>query len=119
MAKATWSAFECTSLASKFNDTKEQERLFRFGYDQGKNFIAALQKGKVEQKDLDSEAPFIMLLLLQGPTPDFMLGRIFESAQDSVLEDVYKTGDHFNNDEEQFYAARHKFNNANCQLIGK
>jgi hypothetical protein len=43
MARAAWSAFECSSLASKSNDAKEQERLFLFGYDQGKQFIAAVQ----------------------------------------------------------------------------
>jgi hypothetical protein len=68
MARAAWSAFECSSLASKSNDAKEQERLFLFGYDQGKQFIAAVQAGKVKQEHLSAEAPLIMLLLLQGPT---------------------------------------------------
>lgn len=118
MAKATWSAFECSSLASKAGNPKEQERLFLYGYEQGKKFISAVQAKKVDQKDLSSEAPLIMLLLLQGPNPDFMLGRVFESAQDSALKEIFKTGDHFNSNEEQKAIAKNNFWNLNCQLIG-
>ncbi|MNV88105.1 hypothetical protein D3C71_1822820 [compost metagenome] len=59
-----------------------------------------------------------MLLLLEGPSPDFMLGRIYESAQNSALKDVYKTGDQFNSDEEQIAIAANEFRKLNCQLIG-
>ena len=118
MARATWSAFECSSLASKAGKPEEQQRLFLYGYEQGKQFIAALQAGKVDQKDLSSEAPLIVLLLLQGPSPDFMLGRIFESSQKSVLRDVFTVGRHYNSDEEQKVTADNKFWKLSCQLIG-
>lgn len=118
MAKATWSAFECSSLASKLKKPSEQERLFKFGYSHGKAFIAALQTGKIKSEDLSANAPVGVLLLLEGPTPDFMLGRIYESAQDNALKDVYRVGDHFNSDEEQELAASNKFASSNCQLIG-
>jgi hypothetical protein len=117
MARAAWSAFECSSLASKTKNLQEQERLFLFGYDQGQKFIAALKAGKREH--LSTEAPAVMLLLLEGPTPDFMLGRIFEVAQRSALEEVYKTGQNFNSEEIQETIAKDKFWNLNCQLIGK
>lgn len=119
MARATWSAFECSSLASKAKDPKEQERLFLFGYDQGQKFIAALRAGKIKREHLSTEAPMILLLLLEGPTPDFMLGRIFEAAQESALEDVYKSNESFNSDEVQSTLAKTKFWKLNCQLIGK
>lgn len=119
MAKATWGAFECSSLAGKLKKTSEQERLFLFGYAQGKEFIAALKAGKIKREDLSSNAPVGVLLLLQGPTPDFMLGRIFESAQDNALKDVYRVGDYFNSEKEQEVAAATKFASSNCQLIGK
>jgi hypothetical protein len=117
MAKATWSAFECSSLASKLKKPAEQERLFSFGYKQGKEFIAALQARKIKREDLSSNVPVGVLFLLEGPTSDFMLGRIYESAQDHALKDVYQVGDHFNNDEEQEFAASSKFASSNCQLI--
>lgn len=118
MAKATWSAFECSSLASKLKKPADQERLFKFGYSQGKAFIAALQAGKIKREDLSSNAPVGVLWLVEGPTPDFMLGRIYESAQDNALKDIYRVGDHFNTDEEQELAASTKFASSNCQLIG-
>lgn len=118
-AMASWSAFECSSLASKVGKQKEQERLFLYGYEQGMTFISALQTKKIEQKDLSSESPWAMLLLLEGPNPDFMLGRIYASAQDSALKDVFKTGDHFNSDEEQRVIALNEFRKMNCQFIGE
>jgi len=118
MAKATWSAFECSSLASKLKKPADQERLFKFGYNQGKAFITALQSGKIKREDLSSNAPVGVLWMLEGPTPDFMLGRIYESAQDNALKDVYRVGDHFNSDEEQELAASNKYASSNCQLIG-
>lgn len=81
LARASWSAFECSSLASKIAKADEQKRLFLFGYEQGKKFISAIQSGKIEQADLAKEAPTIMLLLLQEPSPDFMLGRMFEAVK--------------------------------------
>lgn len=118
MARASWSAFECSSLASKNKNFKEQERLFLHGYDQGQKIIAAVKSEKVKREDLSTEAP-LMMLLLQGPTADFMLGRIFEAAQKSALEDVYKTDQNFNSDEMQESLAKNKFWKLDCQLIGK
>ena len=119
MGKAAWSAFECSVLAEKSKNQKEQERLFKYGYDQGLKFIEAIQENKVKRDDLSKESPLMMLLLLQGPTPDFMLGRVFEGALDSALKDVYKTGEQFNSDEMQETIAKNKFWKQNCQLIGK
>lgn len=119
MGKATWSAFECSALAEKSKNPKEQERLFKYGYVQGLKFIEAIQSEKIKREDLSKDVPLIMLLLLQGPTADFMLGRVFESALDSALEDVFKSGEKFNSNEMQETIAKNKFWKQNCQLIGK
>jgi hypothetical protein len=119
MARATWSAFECSSLASKSENKKEQERLFLFGYEQGLKFISALKAQKIKKEDLSNEVPLMMLLVLEGPTPDFMLGRIFDAAQDSALKDVYKMGETFNPEDVQKSIAEDKFWKLNCQFIGK
>lgn len=119
MARESWSAFECSSLASVSSNAKEQERLFLFGYDQGKKFIAALQAQKIEEEDLSTEAPLMVLFLLQGPTPDFMLGRIFEAAQNSALKDVFGSGRDYNPEDLQKSIADGRFWKDNCQLIGK
>ena len=80
---------------------------------------STLKAGKIEREHLSTEAPTVMLLLLEGPTPDFMLGRIFEAAQQSALEEVYKTGQNFNSEEILETIAKDKFWKLNCQLIGK
>ncbi len=119
MGRAAWSAFECSALAESSKNLQEQERLFKYGYAKGLEFIEAIQADKVKREDLSKGTPLIMLLLLQGPTPDFMLGRVFEGALDSALEDVFKTGENFNSDEMQETIAKNKFWKRNCQLIGK
>lgn len=119
MGKATWSAFECSVLAERSKNPKEQERLFKYGYAKGLEFIKAIQADKVKREDLSKGTPIMMLLLMEGPTPDFMLGRVFEGVLDSALEDVFKTGEHFNSDETQEAISKNKFWKKNCQLIGK
>jgi len=104
-------------LAEKSKNPKEQERLFKYGYAQGLKFINAIQSEKVKREDISKSVPMMILLLLQGPTPDFMLGRVFESALDSALDDVFKTAEQFNSDEMQETIAKNKFWKQNCQLI--
>ena len=108
MGRVSWSAFECSSLASVMNEGKEQERLFALGYQQGKAFIDALQKNRIELKDRNEQVPSGFLLLLQGPTPDFVLGRVFESAQENALKDVF-TPDSITSKDLQATLARSKF----------
>jgi hypothetical protein len=68
--------------------------------------------------DLSNEVPAGVMWLMEGPTPDFILGRIYESAQSNALKNIYNVGDHFNSEEEQELAASNKFSSSNCQLIG-
>lgn len=119
MARATWAAFECTALASHTRNGAEQERLFKYGYRTGLSFIAALQAGKIDRKDLSTEAPWLMMLLLQGPTPDFMLGRVYEAAQDAALKNVLHTGGSLNSEDTQRVLAHSEYNSRNCQLIAR
>lgn len=117
MGRVAWSAFACSSLAAHFKDQKEQERLFRLGYEQGKAFIEAAQAKKVDRKDISEEVPIGVTLLLQGPTPDFMLGRVYESAQEEALKGVFRTNEAFNTEEVQASLARSEFTKQNCRLL--
>ncbi|WP_133155097.1 hypothetical protein [Kinneretia aquatilis] len=118
MGRSAWSAFECSSLASQMKDPQEQERLFNAGYKDGLAFITALQAQKIDRKDVSSEVPIGVRFLLQGPTPDFMLGRMYESAQDEALKDVTKTGQQLNSDDLQKTLAQSKYTKKNCRLVG-
>jgi hypothetical protein len=118
--RAAWSAFECSVLASKLKNGKESDRLFRYGYKQGRIFIAAIQAKEITREHLSSQVPTVVLALLEGPSADFMLGRIFESAMKHVLDEVHGTNaGRYNPDELQNTLATGKFYKLNCPLIGK
>jgi hypothetical protein len=116
-AMLSWEAFECSSLASKAGDTEEQARLFILGYKEGLEFIKAVQKKKVTNEDLNSEIPVGFLLRLEGPTPDFMLGRIFEAAQENALEKVYYTNGKYNSSEAQKQIAEDELRKRNASYL--
>lgn len=118
MAQSAWSAFECSVLAEKAGNMAEQKRLFEYGHAQGLNFIAAVNSGTARKEDVPGAAPFSMLLLLRGPTPEFALGRIFEAALRSALEDVFASGDAYGSEKIQESAATREFWKRNCSLIG-
>lgn len=113
----SWSAFECSILASKSGDTREQERLFKLGYSEGLLFLQALRDKKITQDHLKSTVPYILLLLIEGPNDDFILGRVYASVEKSVLDDIYNTDGKLNSDEIQKIKASSKFRKCNCQLL--
>lgn len=121
MGREVWSAFGCSSWASKVDDSKEAERLFMFGYEQGQKFLGALKAEKIKQEDISQEVPIGVTLLLQGPNEEFILGRIFENAQEEALNEVFYTNydrNNLNPEALQKSIAENKFRDGNCQLIG-
>lgn len=122
MGRQVSSAFRCSAWASKVDDVKESERLFMFGYEQGQKFLGALKAEKIKQEDISQEVPIGVTMLLQGPTEEFILGRIFETAQEGALEEVFYTNydrNNLNPEDLQKSIAENKFRDSNCQLIGK
>lgn len=117
MGVSSWSALECSALASVLEDTKEQERLFRIGYESGKKFIAAVQSKRITEEDLNNEVPSGFLLVMAGPTSDFILGRVFESAVDNVTKNIFSSGTGLNSKELQKSLAQNKFAQKNCRLL--
>ncbi|MBI1755329.1 hypothetical protein HYR65_03545 [Candidatus Azambacteria bacterium] len=97
MGREVLSALECSAWASKVNDAKESERLFMFGYAQGQKFLGALRAEKIKQEDVSQEVPIGITMLLQGPSDEFILGRIFENAQEEALNKVFYTNYDHNN----------------------
>ena len=118
MSRVSWAAFECAAFSSVLNEPKEQERLFRLGYDKGKEFLEALQAGRIKGEDLYSISPSGFLMLAQGPTPDFILGRVFESAQENALKDVI-TSETVLEDELKKSIASRKYQEGNCEVLGR
>lgn len=118
IGRASWSAFECSVLA-EYSNQKEQERLFMYGYSQGNAFINALRENKVRQEDLYNKVPMGMMMHIQGPTSDFALGRVYEKAVESGLKDIIKSGDKINDKDVQKILAEGRYNQQNCQVLGR
>jgi hypothetical protein len=122
MSREFWSAIECSTWASHFDDQNEAERLFTFGYEQGKQFLGAVRAEKISEEDWRTEIPMGISMQLAGPSDDFILGVISSSIQDDALEEVFYTNydkTKLNSDDLQKSIAENKYRDGNCQLIGK
>lgn len=122
MGRELWSAFSCSSWASKFEDQEEAERLFLFGYEQGKKFIGAARADKISEEDFNQEVPIGVSWSLAGPNNDFVLGVLYTNAQEDALEEVFYTNydkTKLNSNELQKSIAENKYRNGNCELIGR
>ncbi len=56
-------------------------------------------------------------MVAQGPSVDFILGRVYESAQDNALKDVITTETVLSKELKQNLASR-KYHSGNCELVG-
>ena len=122
MSRELWSAFSCSTWASRFEEGEEAERLFLFGYEQGNKFLGAARAEKITDADFQSEVPIGVSLSLAGPTNDFVLGVLYTNAQEAALEEVFYTDydrTKLNSDDLQKSIAEKKYREGNCQLIGR
>ena len=55
-------------------------------------------------------------MVAQGPTADFILGRVFEAAQENALKDVITTETVMNKALQKVIASG-KYTSANCEII--
>lgn len=117
LGRLSWSAFHCSSLASQSDQTEEQERLFSLGYESGRQFIAALQGGRISRQDADANVPIGFLFGLAGPSPDFMLGRIYEAAADEAYRDVSELSEGSPDPAVRRITASNLFQQSNCALL--
>ena len=114
MGQKLWAAFECGALAEYADKPEESRRLYNLGYDQGKTLLDAFRAGKVDQQ-ARSKLPIPVLLMLDGgPTVDFILGRIFESAMQDTSRQLFEAS---NNKETRKIIAGQNFAKRNCGLL--
>jgi hypothetical protein len=116
--RAAWSSFVCASLASHLDEKVEHERLFEYGYEQGKIFVEAVFAGEVTREDIDNEVPIGVSVSLEGPTTDFMLGRIYEVAVEYASDSIWDDHDSPVDQDTRRTLAKSRFTEANCRLIG-
>lgn len=117
MGKKAWYAFECASLNSLVGNKAEAKRLFFLGHNNGRRLLKALKENKIKEKDISNEVPWILMLLFEGPSDDFILGRIYSAAERDALKDILNTEGKPNPDEVQKVLARNKISNSKCRSI--
>jgi len=85
-------AWECTMYAEKSEQTSEQERLFKVGYEAMQKFVSAARKKEIAEHDWRAHVPMIVGFVMAGPSYEFIVGRLFESiAQYAFKKSPKKT----------------------------
>jgi hypothetical protein len=87
-ARTMWSAFQCGIYAEMSGEREEQARLFDVGIKAGRDFIDAINKKQIPPDVAEREVPIGVNLVFGGPTPDFIIGRIFESASKDAFDSI-------------------------------
>jgi hypothetical protein len=114
MGQKLWAAFECGALAEYADKPEESRRLYNLGYDQGKTLLDAFRAGKVDQQARGKLPIPVSSMLDGGPTVDFVLGRIFESAMQDTSRQLFEAS---NNTETRKIIAGQTFAKRNCGLL--
>ena len=125
-AQVMWNAWLCAVYAELKGDADEQGRLFTLGYSKGKQFVDATVAGTITPEEGRTIVPMVVGMLMAGPSPEFVLGRIFESAVGQAFDDVtaedangmpLAPADYVVDDELRALIATNKYMRSNCELI--
>lgn len=118
---AHWS---CMVYSNYTEDKESAELHFEAGLSDGKLFVADARNGTLTQHELLSSAPYLVVSLLQGPSDDFVLGRLFEGIRDYAYEKVARKAEtghdslHFETDPELLrIKSQNIYRSSNCQLL--
>jgi hypothetical protein len=125
LGSLTWEAFECATFSELAGDKElpgskdEQRRLFDLGYLAGTKFLNRVKNHTADT----SKAPVVVLLTLEGPTNDFIIGRLFEAASTDAFNKVKNDnagvplqGPEID-DQIRALDAGKRYRQANCQLL--
>jgi hypothetical protein len=125
LALVMWSAFSCATYAEISGNKPEQERLFEVGYNAGRTFVDGFKNKTITETEA-KDAPLGVLMLLSGPTTDFIIGRIFESATEDAYDKVVKENSaglpildpsKWADSDLKINSAKNKYQSSNCALI--
>jgi len=80
-----WSAFLCSQYADGAWNEKERDRLLALGLNAGREFVGAYLRNEIQYKQMIEEVPFHVTTQLKGPSVDFILGKIYQSASEWAM----------------------------------
>lgn len=87
-ARVMFTAFECSAYAGMMTDDARRKQLVDVGVAAGRQFLVALAAGEISEDDLRQHAPFLMGIDLDQPSPDFMIGRMFQGTFEAMHRKV-------------------------------
>lgn len=127
LAANSWALLECGSIAWFAEDNKNAQSFFDRGLAKGKDFIEQAKARPGDRKAILDKVPMIMSMRLQGPSPDFMLGRVWEATLEYTDDELNgrDTWSHQQRDpkaapvtgELRKATAAQRFRDRNCELL--
>ncbi len=92
------------------------KKLFEIGLHSGRKFLAAVEAKTISPTDIQGTVPFIVVATAQGPSHDFILGRIWETASQDAYE-KFKLKEGVMSKEEMKMIAQMELRKANAALL--
>ena len=115
--KMAYRSFECAHLAASQQDEVQKSRLFRLGLDEARKVANGFADGRVTQNQL-SEGEVLVTFYLDGPSADFIAGRIYEGAGDNVWLLIKSAAGDRPSIEDARQVTSRLYRDKNCELIG-
>lgn len=125
-ARVMWETFKCAAYASYLGgDASDMTRLTERGMETGRTFLEAVQSGSLTPEDA-TYLPWAVLDAMIGPSRDFILGRVYQSAKTEAEDRVIKldavgaplpVAEWRTDPAQQRVIARLEFEAANCDLF--
>ena len=116
LGRIMWSAFQCSAFAELAEEKNEQERLYLVGLNAGHTFLEAMKAGQISEQAVREEVPINVLQRLEGPSNEFVIGKIHAAATGSAYDEIVKRKtSRWGPTQKQ--EARFAYNYKNCVLI--
>ena len=85
-----WSTFQCSAFAELGDNKNEQERLYLVGLNAGRTFLEAMKAGQISEEAVKADVPINVLQRLEGPSNEFVIGKIHAAATGSARDEIAK-----------------------------
>jgi hypothetical protein len=113
MGTLTWVSWSCYFYALDTEDKEAAAKFFKFGYDNGKEYLANIQNGNITTS---GKVPIGIITRLSSQTHEFILGTIFEAILNDTIRDINK-GALFDIEMKKWNVER-LYRESNCEHIG-
>ena len=90
LGRVMWSAFQCSAFAELAENKNEQERLYLVGLNAGRTFLEAMKAGQIPEQAVKAEVPINVLQRLEGPSNEFVIGKIHAAATGHAYDEIAK-----------------------------